>query len=143
MTGENKVFIKRVFACGVDELFEWLIKPELIIQWFGPPQLTIVSVANDPQIGGSYKIELQDAKGDPFGIVGEYHEINRPLRLVYSLEYETLASPKSKVVFELEPVGVRDTRLYFTQEFESIPLNMAHRTEAWKYMLQKLKERIL
>ena len=50
----NKVFVSRRFNCSKSELFDWLVRPELITKWFGPKQLSIGSVQTGKVSDGSH-----------------------------------------------------------------------------------------
>ena len=136
----NKVFINRKFNCSPTSLFDWLTKPDLLAQWFGPPNYTIGMVQTDTRINGKYSIELVSPGDQHFFIEGEYLEINAPNSLEFALRYTGLPTPppESTVKIKLTAVGENECQLSLTQQFELAPTDMENRTKAWEYMLEKL-----
>ena len=144
MKATNRVYVRRKFNCSVSELFDWLVKPDLIVKWFGPEHLTVGRVQTDVQVGGQYSIELKSARTASFFIRGEYLEIRAPELLTFSFEYGGLPSapPKSTVKIRLEQIAERESFLSLTQYFDTIPSDMVRRTKTWVHMLRILDENI-
>ncbi len=139
----NKVFIQRKFKCSAATLFDWMIRAELIAQWFGPKNWTVGEVVIEPKTGGKYSIELRN-NDKYFFVVGEYKEIKAPHTLVFSLEYRDyhLNPPYSIVNINIRALSENESMLSFIQDFETIPDDFEKRAEAWKYMLQKIGEKV-
>lgn len=136
----HKVYVNRTFDCSAQQLFNWLVRPELIQQWFGPQRFKTNQVNVDLKIGGTYNVELAKPDGGVFCIEGKYLEIDKPLRLVMSMSYRGVPHPPppSQVAFHLkeQPGGI--TQLELIQTFDLFPKDMAQRTEAWEHMLEVL-----
>lgn len=144
MTTQNKIYIERQFNCSPAKLFEWLVQPKRIAQWFGPRHLSVGKVQTDVRVGGKYSIELHEQNRPPVSIVGEYLEINAPNTLVFSLRYQGVATtpPESLVKMKITNMSEGVSRLLFTQEFVSMPADMDRRTEAWVHMFRLLEKLI-
>lgn len=136
----NKIYIKRDFACNPNELFRYLIQPDLIAKWFGPKHTVVGAVSMDVRVNGSYSIELIKPDNKNFFIVGSYIEIDKPSRLVFSFQYQGLPSspPESRVEITIKADGSGNSKLLLTQQFEVMPADMENRTVAWNNMLTKL-----
>lgn len=132
----NKVFVNRTFNCSVERLFDWLVKPELLVKWFGPRHLSVGRVESDLRVGGQFSIELLRPEKESFFLEGEYLEIAVPSHLSYSYQYRGLANsfPDSTVRIELTPVSESQSELSFVQDFVSPPPQMETRAAAWEYM---------
>lgn len=143
METANTIYINRKFNCPKLELFEWLTKPQLIAQWFGPKRLSVGHVQTDLKIGGEYRIELLKADGQHFFILGAYQKISRPDQLVFSFKYEGLSSapPESLVKITIEEITPKQSHLYLMQEFKTIPTDMESRTAAWNAMFSELENK--
>lgn len=144
MNSQHKVFVNRTFNCSVSELFNWLVMAELIIQWFGPKQISIVKVSTDVRVGGKYSIELKKRDTQNFFIIGEYIKINAPYELDFSFQYKGLSNtpPNSIVKIKLEEVTPNESHLSLIQKFESLPSDMDNRTKGWQHMFSMLADRI-
>ncbi len=142
MKTDTMVILDRVFNCSAQQLFIWLVKPELLRRWFGPPQLTVLQVKNDLKVGGHYQIELEKPNKEIFTIEGFYVHIEEPFRLVFTQRYLGLESPPpdSEVEITLENHHAGQSKLRLIQKFQISPSNIENRTKAWKFMLKRLDQ---
>ena len=144
MATVNKVFVSREFSCSKSELFNWLIKPELIVKWFGPKHLLIGKVNTDIRIGGNYSIELKKSNTENFFIEGEYLEVSPPDSLAFTFQYRgmNLSPPNSVVNIRLEELGENKSLLSLIHEFEFTPSDIEGRTKSWEHMFQILGQKM-
>ena len=63
-------------------------EPDLFAQWWGPKGFSIPSAELDVRVGGRYRIAMQPPEGEPFSLSGEFREVERPVRLVYTFRWE-------------------------------------------------------
>ncbi|PCJ65292.1 MAG: hypothetical protein COA58_10565 [Bacteroidetes bacterium] len=144
MTATNSVYINRTFNCSAQQLFHWMVKPELLAKWFGPNHLTAGVVESDLQVGGKYRIELLKDSGRAFFIEGQYLEIDEPFKLVFSFSYVGLPTtpPDSVVTIIIDKIEPSVSKLSFIQKFELTPTDMENRSNTWEKMLEKLNTQI-
>ncbi len=71
-------------------------------------------------------------------------KIDRPNQLIFTFNYEGLISlpPKSIVQIEIEEISPNQSQLMLTQEFITIPSDMANRTASWNFMFQTLENKL-
>ena len=140
----NKIYINRTFNCPSEQLFEWLVQPQLIAEWFGPKHFSISEVQVDLKIGGNYCIELLKPDGHHFFITGEYQKIENPNLIVFTFNYEGLTPlpPESIVIIKIEEKTQNQSNLILTQEFITIPSDMASRSATWEVMFFTLASKI-
>ena len=140
MESRNKIIIDRKFNCSAETLFNWLIQPELIAQWFGPKYHSVRMVESEPIVGGKYTIELAKSDSYAFSITGEYLEIEAPFKLSFSFQYSNLipAPPKSIIRITIKTTSNNRSHLYLVQDFVASPSDIDRRTEAWEFMLEKI-----
>lgn len=144
MERNNKVFVKRTFACSAQRLFEWLTQPEQLMQWFGPEGFHAKKVISEPVKGGTYQIEMWKKELYAFTVLGTYLEVDPPRYLKLSYDYRDLKGrPSSEITFSLEEQPTGDTTLHFVQEFEETPPDYSTRTIAWNYMFKKLNSLVV
>ncbi len=141
---QSKVVVNRVFNCSSSDLFNWLIQPELLAQWFGPRQLKVGEVSVDLRVGGELSVELIKPMGDRFLIKGLYTRIEAPNLLVYDYGYEGLESapPDSTVTIKINDLGIGKCELNLTQEINQAADEMSDREAAWNGMFNHLEELI-
>ena len=107
MTGEATIEVSRVLPAPVDEVFRWWTDEELLGRWMSPTGSVDAEV--DLRVGGSFRIVMKDA-GMQIDHTGEYFEIDRPHRLVFSWRSPyTGGATMVSVSFEAE--GRTSTRL--------------------------------
>ncbi len=141
MATENKVYVERTFECDASTLFDWLTKPELIVQWFGPEGFSAGKVVSNPIVGGEYSIEL--SKGDlSFTVFGRYTELEMSKRVKVTYRYDGLERPPSTVLFDLREKDQQRTALSMVQEFEVEVPDMSTRSKAWNFMFESLANKI-
>jgi len=140
----NKIFINRKFNCSSTELFDWLVRPELIAKWSGPKHLSVGMVESDLRIGGKYSIELIKSDDQNFFIEGKYIELKEPTKLVFSFRYRGLPSqpPDSIVKITIKSTSDSEAHLFLVQDFVTVPADMENRTKSWEYMFGVLEEEI-
>jgi len=139
---QNKVFITRKFNHPIDLVFQALTDPNYIRSWFGPPRMTTKQALVELNQGGRYVFELEAESGPGFTIEGVYKEIDRPHKLVFTLNYVGLPHGQvgeSLVTMQLSPLDGGQTELLFKQEFEVAPPGMEDRTKAWEAMFDRME----
>ncbi|NND34462.1 MAG: SRPBCC domain-containing protein [Saprospiraceae bacterium] len=142
MITETSVYIERKFECAIDELFQWLVNPELVAKWFGPKQFSVTNVTNDLKIGGAFEIELTKYPDKVLVISGNYLEIEMPRKLVFTFHYGGFNNPPpdSVVTMLLEKISAESTQLFLEQKFAVAPTDLEQRDQAWRYMFSKLAQ---
>lgn len=69
---------------------------------------------NDPRVGGTYRV-VDRRNGQEFVAGGEYLEINRPRRMVFTFRMAQFSDSVDRVVVEIAPLA-NGCRLTLTQE---------------------------
>lgn len=84
-------------------VFEAWLKPELVMQWFSPENMTRLSFRTDAKVGGSYIHVMRSPDGVEYATVGEYLEIVENEKIVFTWGKE--GDAESVVTVELEDQG--------------------------------------
>ena len=142
-SGELTLELKRVVPAAPSVVFEAFSAADELAKWWGPKGFTVPSLEFEPRVGGSYRIEMQPAEGDPFYITGEFREVDPPARLVYTFVYE---DPDPDDVETLAELSFRDlgesTEVVFTQgPFKTEARRELHRN-GWTDSFDKLEQLI-
>ena len=120
--GKQEIFITREFEAPRELVFKAFTDPKLIVQWLGPRDLTIKLDKFEPRSGGSYRYIHSDKNGNEFGFHGVCHEMESPLRIIQTFEFEGLPE-KGHVVLEtatFEALPGNRTRLVVQSVFQSV-----------------------
>lgn len=94
-TSEVAAFrLERTFAGSPEELFDAWTNPEVLTRWWGAePTWTSPGCDVDLRVGGRYVLRMLDDDGELHAVAGEYREIDRPRRLVYTWCWERGGGP--------------------------------------------------
>lgn len=74
----------RRIAARPDLVFQALVSPEMMVEWWGCYDAAASSVVSDLRVGGRYEVRFPAGDGREHVCGGEYLEIVRPERLVMS-----------------------------------------------------------
>lgn len=86
--GVPQILITREFAASRDLLFRAHTAPELLVQWFGPRDLTVAIDRNELRDGGCWRFVHRDAAGNEYGFRGVFHGAPSPESTVRTFEFE-------------------------------------------------------
>jgi uncharacterized protein YndB with AHSA1/START domain len=100
-----KVRVSRRFSASPERVFDaWLDPAKAGKFLFATPTGRMVRVEIDARVGGRFVfVDRRDGKDVPH--TGEYLEIDRPRRLVFTLSVETFAKDVDRVVIDIVPRG--------------------------------------
>lgn len=111
MTSETSLRVERVYDASPEEVFDAWTDPEVLRRWWAvhPDGSTPVAEV-DLRPGGRYRLSMEGPDGERHTVQGEYREVQRPRRLVYSWQWELDAGglgPASTVTVEFQEQGKR------------------------------------
>lgn len=145
-TTERSLTIERSFDASPEHVFDAWVTPEIVKEWlFTRPSSENTNVEIDAQVGGEYTI-TDRRDGESFTTVGEYLEIDRPSRLVFTFAMPQFSTESNRIDVEIEP---RQTGCVLTliQESHSWPAEHAaeykrESKEGWIDMFDMLATQI-
>jgi uncharacterized protein YndB with AHSA1/START domain len=104
MSGKVTVRVTHRFAQKPERVFDAWLDPKTARKWlFATTTGTITRCDIDARVGGRFSIVRVD--GEEFEHVGEYLEIDRPRRLVFTFGVPRLSPEMTRVVIEIAPSG--------------------------------------
>jgi len=123
-----------------ERIFSALTERTELASWWGPHGYTMPEIDLDLRVGGGYRFTMQPPDGDRFHLAGEFLEIERPRRLVYTFRYEE-PDPDDRqtvVTLLLEKAG-HATEVSLSQgEFATEGRQELHRS-GWTDSFEKLR----
>ena len=99
--------VVREFDAPRDLIFRAHVDPQLLVQWLGPRQYTMVVERWDIRDGGGWRYIHRDADGNEWGFHGVFHGPASPDRWVQTFEFEGAPGHVSLGTLTLEEVGGR------------------------------------
>jgi uncharacterized protein YndB with AHSA1/START domain len=97
---DYEVRIERMFAAGIEDVFDAWTSAEVIRRWFHPqPDWETPAAEVDLRVGGSVRVVMRRPDGTENGAHGEYEHIERPHRLVMRWTFDD--EPANEQLIEL------------------------------------------
>jgi uncharacterized protein YndB with AHSA1/START domain len=127
--------VTRRFDASAERVFDAWLDPEKASKWlFATPTGRMVRAEVDARVGGSFNFTRRD--GEDVEHVGEYLEIDRPRRLVFTFSVPKFSTAITRVNVDIVPLGT-GCELTLTQE--GVPAEWADRTKGgWTMILDSL-----
>jgi uncharacterized protein YndB with AHSA1/START domain len=116
---DREIVMTRVFDAPRDLVFEAHTSCEHMSRWWGPRRYEMASCQMDFRPGGAWRIVHRGSDGSEHGFRGEFREIVRPERIVWTFEYEGMPGHVSVDTLTLEEADGKTT-LTATSVFDSV-----------------------
>lgn len=141
MTNANAPIIIRVrrrFDASAERVFDAWLDPERARKFlFSTSTGVMVRAEIDARVGGSFNF-TDRRDGEDVEHIGQYLEIDRPKRLIFTFHTERNSTDLSRVTIEIAPVGA-GCDLTLTHEMDAKWAEYKDRTEAgWTMILEGL-----
>lgn len=135
--------LTRHFAAPPDAVFRAWTDPKAFAQWIGPPGVQARDVRVDLRVGGGYSLVLHGDDSGPYPLSGEYREIDRPRRLVFTFVWGHGDLAGLEMLVSLDLIAERGgTRMEFLQEQVPSASARDRHEEGWSGSFARL-ERLL
>lgn len=107
----NEVRVTHTFEASPERVFDAWIDPDKVRRWFGAPAASmgmapdeIVRVAVDARVGGTFSFVVR-RQGEEIDHTGEYLELDRPRRLVFTWRVPKYSNDVTKVSIDFVAKG--------------------------------------
>ncbi|OQP64460.1 ATPase [Niastella vici] len=132
-----------LFSVPPELVFDAFLDKKMIGRFMFGPEIRdeeIISLQNDPWVGGSFSYVVR-RQGKTFDHTGEYIEVDRPHRLVFTWTVkEDPANSQSRIVIGIQPV-IDGCELTLTHEMPRGQEDFVEKSKvAWGKMIDKLTE---
>jgi uncharacterized protein YndB with AHSA1/START domain len=130
--GVQSVTVRRVIAASPDELFDAWLDPASVAEWMRPSGIARTTATIDARVGGRYEISMLHGS-EPLLHEGEYREIDRPRRLVFTWISAATRQTSSLVTVSFVPRGKKTEVVVLHERLpgaEAVPSHTAGWTEA-------------
>jgi uncharacterized protein YndB with AHSA1/START domain len=137
--------LQRTFHAPVEEVFDAWTSPEVLRRWWVADSTWRTPVAEvDLRAGGRYRLSMEDpGAGAMHTVCGEYREVLRPQRLVYTWAWEEdgRLGHESTVTVEFSEDGESTTVSLVHSGLASPESRDSHR-KGWEGCLASLQARV-
>ena len=99
---DREIVMSRVFDAPRELVFEAHSSCEHMSNWWGPRKYEVASCEIDFRPGGKWRVVHRGPDGEEHGFRGEFREIVRPQRIVWTFEYEGMPGHISVDTLTLE-----------------------------------------
>jgi uncharacterized protein YndB with AHSA1/START domain len=132
------VKVTRRLAASAERVFDAWLDPRTTGKWlFATPTGKVVRVEIDARVGGQFVIVDRRDVGD-VEHTGEYLEIARPRRLVFTFRVPMYSTDSTRVSIDIVPLSADSCELTLTHE--GVHQEYAGRTqEGWTKLLEGLQ----
>jgi uncharacterized protein YndB with AHSA1/START domain len=133
--------LKRVLPATPSVVFKACTEPMTLAKWWGPRGFTTPSIEIDLRVGGRYRFAMQPPEGALFHLMGEFREIDPPLRLAYTFLWEP---PDPDDLETFVTLSFRDvdgsTELSLSQRVFATEARRALHEQGWSEGFERLRE---
>ena len=130
------VQVTHKFSASAERVFDAWLDPNTVGKWlFATPTGKMSKVKIDARVGGSYLI-VENRDGNDVEHIGEYLEMDRPRRLVFTLKVPKYSQENTTVTIEIRAL---DSGCELTLTHEGVlPDYVARTTSGWNMILDQL-----
>jgi len=89
-----------VLPASREEVFDMWLDPDSLSRWMRPGDSEVAHAEVNPVVGGTFRIDTQTKDGHIFVHTGQYLEIQRPDKLVFTWNSTVLQKHSSQVTIE-------------------------------------------
>lgn len=142
---ERELVIERVFDAPRETVFEAWTKPEHLAEWFGPNGFTLPFCEVDFREGGRYRLCMRSPEGEDHWVWGEYREILKPVRIVFTWNREDSEGRvwnSTAVILTFDEVGGK-TAFTLTQKVFNTVTDRNDHKGGWTQSLDRLGEYLM
>jgi uncharacterized protein YndB with AHSA1/START domain len=138
--------VSRVIRADADTLFRAWTDPRELMRWWRQEKdgWAFAGASVDLRVGGRYRLGMTGPDGKEHFAVGVYHEVRRPVRLVFTWDWEDPASRVGDtiVTVEFKDMGGRRTEVVLTHERFADPARMGRHREGWTELFNLLERHV-
>ncbi|MCG8432862.1 MAG: SRPBCC domain-containing protein [Gammaproteobacteria bacterium] len=142
MSNDNDLTITSIIPAPVASVYDAWTQVHLVKRWFAPSDtMTVPSAELDVKPDGRYRVEMRNADGESFIVVGAYREIIPNERLVFTWQWEG-SDLETTVRVDFRAVDDKTTELTLHHAgFPEVETRNKHE-EGWNGCLAMLGNRI-
>ena len=135
--------VSRIILADAETLFRaWTDARDLMHWWRQESDgWSFAGASINLRVGGHYRLAMTDPAGNTHVAVGVYREVQRPVRLVFTWDWDNPANRvgKTLVTVEFKVLGDRRTKIVVTHEGFADSARMGRHEQGWTELLKLLE----
>jgi uncharacterized protein YndB with AHSA1/START domain len=135
--------VSRIIQADAETLFRAWTDPGDLMQWWRMEGQgwSFAGASIDLRVGGHYRLGMTDPAGNTHVAVGVYREVRRPVRLVFTWDWENPANRVGETVVSVEfkVLGEKRTEIVLTHEGFADSARRGRHEEGWTELLRLLQ----
>ena len=137
---DYKLDISKVVMANINDVYDACTNLEKLKKWFCPEGMSIPEMSLDLNIGGRYKVTMQDKDGKNHTAKGEFKEIEKNKKLVMTWKWDgsEMGDEKTLLTIELELVSDNETKIILTHEHFASKESSNEHKKGWMSVLNNL-----
>jgi uncharacterized protein YndB with AHSA1/START domain len=137
MSGQEQLQYKQIIRAPRERVFAAWTKPELLVKWWGPGEVTCPEAHVDLKPGGEYRLSNLQPDGATIWISGTFQEVSPPTKLVYDWNVAAMGVSATlvTVMFNEHPEGTEIVLIH--EHFDNAATRNMH-LEGWGKCIEKL-----
>jgi uncharacterized protein YndB with AHSA1/START domain len=135
----HRLVVRRVLPAGAEAVFDAWTDAASMRDWMCPGPVVEARAQLDARVGGSFVIDMVGAN-ETFHHTGQYLEVDRPRKLVFTWISPATHNAPSRVTVELIPRGPAQTELVLTHEKLPTADSAKNHEMGWGSILEKLEK---
>jgi uncharacterized protein YndB with AHSA1/START domain len=142
--GDTSLRIERSFDASPEQVFDAWTNPEVLRRWWAAHPEGSTPVAEvDLRAGGRYRLSMEGPDGTRHTVGGEYHEVQRPSRLVYSWQWELDSGEPGHISTVTVSFAEQGGRTHVVLEHAGLPDadSRDRHAQGWSACLSVLRDR--
>ncbi len=145
-TATQAVRIARTIRATPERLFKAWTDPKELANWWhmDNAESKFAGATLDLKVGGRYRVGMTNTDGKTHVAVGEYREVTRPTKLVFTWNWEdqSMGGSNTLVTVEFRDVGGGKTEVVLTHErFTDEKAAQGHE-QGWTQLLKVLERAV-
>ncbi len=152
-TSTTTLMMTRRFDVTAEKVFDAWLNPDMMRKWFFTMEPTNKVAENEPRVGGSWEI-VDHREGKDYRAIGQYIEIDRPSKLVFTFKMPQFSDLEDKITVEMKAFDNNGCEMTFTQMIvvpheegwteedieKALNESNSQTEQGWGYMFEGLKQ---
>jgi uncharacterized protein YndB with AHSA1/START domain len=137
---EPALVLRRTYPVSRERVYAAWTTPEIAAKFLGPREVTVLDVAMDPRVGGTYSITYRTPDGEEMTVTGIYREVRAPERLAMTwswVEDDPADRHESWLSIDFTDLG-GSTELVLTHERLASPESRDRHQSGWTSIVDEL-----
>ncbi len=139
---EASLEIKRFINAPRERVYAAWTDPAQLREWFGPENVQTRELVADARVGGKFRWDLTDPKGEEMTVYGEYRELVPGKKIVFTWKWDDDEVWENRTSIVTVELSDRDGGTELRLKHERLPSEESRdrHNEGWKSVLDKLEK---